>query len=167
MFSAQLIYIPALVAVGLLYSGVFPVNKMSADADLPYVGYVFWLSLIGFAATGIPAVIRRELPKLSWPSLRAYLVLGALGVAIPAPLLVYVAAKVPVGIVTLLMILVPLLTYALARTDKLPYQERFRAKQKHFHSSEDSVLGSPKPRRSSFFHFSNSARAHIPRAIPP
>ena len=123
MFSAKLIYIPALVAVGLLYSGVFPINKMSADADLPYVGYVFWLSLLGFVATGIPAAIRRELPKLSWPSLRAYLVLGALGVAIPAPLLVYVAAKVPVGIVTLLMILVPLLTYALSYAVKI---EKFR-----------------------------------------
>ena len=123
MRAAKFVYIPAIAAVGVLYSGVFPVNKMGAEAGLPYVGYVFWLSLFGTVATGIPAALRRELPRLSWPHLRAYLVLGALGIVIPAPLLVYIAPKVPVGIITLLMILVPMLTYALSYAIGV---ERFR-----------------------------------------
>jgi drug/metabolite transporter (DMT)-like permease len=114
MRASNLVYIPAIAAVGLLYSAVFPVNKMGAEAGVPYVGFVFWLSLLGMVATGIPAALRRELPQLTWPHLRAYLVLGGLGVAIPAPLLVLVSPKIPVGIVTLLMILVPILTYTLS-----------------------------------------------------
>ena len=81
MRAGKLVYVPALAAVGLLYSAVFPVNKMSADAGLPYIGYVFWFSPFAMVATGIPGALRGELPRLSWPHLRAYLVLGALGVA--------------------------------------------------------------------------------------
>jgi len=123
MRAAKFVYIPPLAAVGLLYIGVFPVNKMSAEAGLPYIGYVFWFSLFAMVATAIPAAARRELPRLSFPHLRAYLVLGALGVAIPAPLLAYVAPKLPVGIIALLMILVPTLTYVLSYSLRI---EKFR-----------------------------------------
>lgn len=123
MRAAKLIYIPALAAVGVIYSGLFPVNKMSAEAGLPYIGYVFWFSLFATIVLAIPAALRRELPTLSWPHVRAYAALGGLGIAIPVPLLTFVAPKLPVGIITLMLILVPLLTYVFSYLVRI---ERFR-----------------------------------------
>ena len=63
------------------------------------------------------------MPRLTASHLRVYAVLGGLGVAIPVPLLTFVAPKLPVGIITLLLILVPLLTYLLSYLVRI---ERFR-----------------------------------------
>lgn len=123
MYAGKLVYIPALAALGAIYSALFPVNKMSAEAGLPYIGYVFWFSLITTVGLAIPAALRGELPRLTIPHLRAYAVLGGTGVAIPVPLLTFVAPKLPVGIITLLLILVPLITYLLSYLVRI---ERFR-----------------------------------------
>ena len=42
------------------------------------------------------------------------MVLGTIGVALPVPLLTFLAPKLPVGIITLLLVLVPLLTYVMS-----------------------------------------------------
>jgi drug/metabolite transporter (DMT)-like permease len=112
--GSNLIYIPALAACGVTYSALFPVNKMSAESGTPHIGYVFWFSLFATLAMLVVGAIRRELPKFTYPYLRAYVAFGALGVAIPVPLLTFVAPKLPVGIITLLLILVPLITYFLS-----------------------------------------------------
>ena len=36
MYAGRLVYIPALAALGVIYGALFPVNKMSAEAGLPY-----------------------------------------------------------------------------------------------------------------------------------
>ena len=123
MYAGRLVYIPALAALGAIYGALFPVNKMSAEAGLPYIGYVFWFSLIATIGLAIPAALRGELPRLTIPHIRVYAVLGGLGVAIPVPLLTFVAPKLPIGIITLLMILVPLITYLLSYLARI---ERFR-----------------------------------------
>lgn len=112
--GSNLIYIPALAALGVIYSALFPVNKMSAESGTPYIGYVFWFSLFATLAMLAVGAMRRELPKFTFRHLRAYFAFGALGVAIPVPLLTFVAPKLPVGIITLLLILVPLITYFLS-----------------------------------------------------
>ena len=114
MHAARLVYIPALAALGVIYGALFPVNRMSAEAGLPHIGYVFWFSLIATIGLAIPAALRGELPRITGPHLRAYAALGGLGVAVPVPLLTFVAPKLPVGIITLLLILVPLITYLLS-----------------------------------------------------
>lgn len=123
MRAGKLIYIPALAAVAVIYSGLFPVNRLSAEAGLPYIGYVFWFSLFATIGLAIPAALRRELPKFTVRHVRAYTVLGGLGIAFPVPLLTFVAPKLPVGIITLLLILVPLLTYIMSYLIRI---ERFR-----------------------------------------
>lgn len=116
-------FIPVLAAIGVVYSALFPVNKMSAEAGVPYFGYVFWFSLIATVVLLLASAVRRELPKLTLAHLRAYGAIGAVGVAIPVPLLTFVAPKLPVGIITLLLILVPLITYLLSYLVGI---ERFR-----------------------------------------
>ena len=119
----KLLFIPALAVIGVVYSALFPVNKMSADNGLPYFGYVFWFTLLATVVLLAIAAVKRELPQFNWPHLRAYMVLGAIAVAIPVPLLTYLAPKIPVGIMTLLLVLVPLLTYAISYLLRI---EKFR-----------------------------------------
>ena len=107
-------FIPVLAVMGVTYSALFPVNQMSIEAGLPYIGYVFWFTLLATLVLLAVSAFKRELPRLTWPHLRAYLILGVIGVALPVPLLTFLSPKVPVGIITLLMVLVPLLTYAMS-----------------------------------------------------
>ena len=110
----KFLFIPALALSGVVYSALFPVNRMSVEYGLPYIGYVFWFSLLATLVLIAVAAYKKELRPLTWPHLRAYLVLGAIGVALPVPLLTFLAPKLPVGIITLLLVLVPLLTYAMS-----------------------------------------------------
>jgi len=110
----KFLFIPILAVMGVTYSALFPVNKMSGEYGLPYIGYVFWFSLLATVILIIVAAIKKELPRFTWPHIRAYLILGTIAVAVPVPLLTFLAAKLPVGIITLLLVLVPLLTYAMS-----------------------------------------------------
>jgi drug/metabolite transporter (DMT)-like permease len=110
----KLLFIPILAVMGVTYSALFPVNKMSIESGLPYIGYVFWFSLFATVALFIVAAFKRQLPRLGLLHIRAYLVLGLIAVALPVPLLTFLSDKVPVGIITLLLILVPLLTYLMS-----------------------------------------------------
>ncbi|MEE8172214.1 MAG: DMT family transporter, partial [Alphaproteobacteria bacterium] len=100
--------------LGVIYSALFPVNQMSVEAGLPYIGYAFWFNFLATLVLFAFAAYRRELPRLTWPHLRAYVLLGIVAVAVPVPLLTFLSDKVPVGIITLLMVLVPLLTYVMS-----------------------------------------------------
>ncbi|SVC57267.1 uncharacterized protein METZ01_LOCUS310121, partial [marine metagenome] len=42
----KFLFIPALALTGVVYSALFPVNRMSVEYGLPYIGYVFWFSLL-------------------------------------------------------------------------------------------------------------------------
>ena len=110
----KFLFIPVLAVMGVIYSALFPVNQMSVEAGLPYIGYAFWFNLLATLVLFAFAAYRRELPRLTWPHLRAYVLLGIVAVAVPVPLLTFLADKVPVGIITLLMVLVPLITYVLS-----------------------------------------------------
>ena len=103
-----------LVGCGVIYPLLFSVTKIASEAGVPPIGFVFWHSLV--AALGLLALclVRRELPGLSWAHLKGYIALGFLGTAAPVSLLAYVSAKLPAGLVTLVVVLSPLLTYVFA-----------------------------------------------------
>ncbi len=119
----KFLFIPILAVIGVIYSALFPVNKMSGDYGLPYIGYVFWFSLLATVILFAVAAYKKELPRFTWPHIRAFLILGTIGVAVPVPLLTFLAAKLPVGIITLLLVLVPLLTYVMSYLLRI---EKFR-----------------------------------------
>lgn len=112
-----------LLITGIVYSLLFPVNKIAASHGVPPFAYVFWLSLGGGATLLIACAVRRKLPKLGLKNLRVYVVGGALGVTLPMTLLVYLAPKLPSGIITMIVVITPFLTYLCALPTRL---ERFR-----------------------------------------
>jgi len=37
----KFLFVPILAIVGVMFSALFPVNQMSVENGLPYIGYVF------------------------------------------------------------------------------------------------------------------------------
>jgi len=107
-------FIPVLALIGVVYSALFSVNKMSGEYGLPYIGYVFWFSLLATLILFAIATLKKEFPSFTWPHIRAYFILGTISVAVPVPLLTFLSAKIPVSIITLLMVLTPVLTYLIS-----------------------------------------------------
>ena len=112
-----------ILIAGINFSLLIPVNKIAGDAGFPHFAYVFWYALGAGLILLVPAVIRRELPQLTWPHLRLYFTSAALGFAFPFALLAFIATKLPSGVTVLLITLTPLFTYTLAVLARL---ERFQ-----------------------------------------
>ena len=107
---------------GINFSFLFSVNKVAAEAGVPFFAYVFWYALGAGLVLAIVTAIRGELPKLDRAHLKAYGVAAALGFAFPFALLAFVAPKLPSGVAVLLVILTPAFTYLfslLARLERL------------------------------------------------
>ena len=113
-YKNKFLFVPILAVLGVIYSALFPVNQMSSEIGLPFLGYVFWFNLLATLVLFIVSAYRQELPRLTWPHIRAYLLLGLVTVAIPVPLCTFLSDKLPIGIITLLLVLVPLLTYVMS-----------------------------------------------------
>lgn len=112
------------VATGVIYPLVFSFTKIATDAGAPPLGFVFWHLTFAGIALGVVAAVRRELPRFSGAHLRSYVAIGVVGIAGPISLLAFLSNKLPAGLVTLVVVLSPLLTYLLAIAFKL---DRLRA----------------------------------------
>lgn len=110
------------VITGLIYPLVFSFAKLAADAGTPPLGFVFWHLTLSGLGLGIIAIIRRELPRWTYAHVRSYVALGFLGIVGPISLLTFLTSKLPAGLVSLVVVLSPLLTYLFAmmfRLDRL------------------------------------------------
>ena len=107
---------------GINFSFLFSVNKIAAEAGVPFFAYVFWYALGAGVVLFAIAAVRRQLPRLDRDHLKAYGVAALLGFAFPFTLLAFVAPKLPSGVAVLLVILTPAVTYLFALLARL---ERF------------------------------------------
>lgn len=112
-----------LVLAGLIYSLLFPINRIATENGVPAFGYVVWLSLGGGALMLIACLVTRKMPRLGRRHVVTYIVGGALSVAAPMTLLALAAPRLPSSIITMIVVLAPLLSFVFALPVKL---ERFR-----------------------------------------
>ena len=112
-----------LVAAAVAFGAFFPVNRIAAEAGWPPVAFAFFQTFVSGAALAVYDGLRghRLVPTLRhvW----AYLVIGSLGMALPAGILTKAAGHVPTALLTLVLSLSPILTLLFAILVKL---ERFR-----------------------------------------
>lgn len=80
---------------------------------LPPIAYAFWFSLIAAVALIVVGMFTGGLPRLGGPYLRANLVVGTLGIALPFVVLTYTAPHLPANFIPMLLALSPPLTYGL------------------------------------------------------
>jgi len=102
--------------IGSSYSLLLTVNKIAVTHGVPSSAYVFWHCLGAGLIMGTLALARGERFPLGPQYIFTYVVWGLLSVAAPITLLTWIAPNLPAGIITLTMVLVPLVTYALSVT---------------------------------------------------
>lgn len=110
------------VIAGLIYPLVFSFAKLAADAGTPPLGFVLWHLVFAGIGLSALALMRREWPRWSFAHVRSYVALGTLGIVGPISLLTFLTSKLPAGLVSLVVVLSPLLTYLFAmmfRLDRL------------------------------------------------
>ena len=103
-----------LVTIGAVYPLIFTMNKIAVDAGTPPVAFTFWQTLGAAVLLLIAAAWRRALPRLEARHLRAYFVIGLFGIAAPIALLTWLAPKLPTGILSMVVIMSPPITYLIA-----------------------------------------------------
>ena len=113
-----------LFTIGAVYPLIFTMNKIAVEAGTPPLAFTFWQTLGAAVLLLILAAWRRALPRLEARHLKAYFVLGLFGIAAPVALMTWLAPKLPTGILSMVVILSPPITYLIALTLRL---ERIRA----------------------------------------
>ena len=103
-----------LFLVGFTFGMMFVFNRLATTHGVPFIPYVFLQALGAALILLIVAGAQNHLPDLSTKSLRFYLVTGVFNFSLPFSILALVAPKVPSGILSLGLMLIPLMIYALA-----------------------------------------------------
>jgi drug/metabolite transporter (DMT)-like permease len=120
----RLIPMAMLVTAATTFGATFSLNRFAVEEGIPFLPYVFWQAVLGALVLMVLSGVFRRLPRFTWPHLRAYLSIGAFGLAIPYCIFVVAAGKLPSGLVSLGLTLSPILTYLMAMALRM---DRFRA----------------------------------------
>ncbi len=105
--------------LGLLYMGIawglgFSLAKLASVEGTTPLGIAFWQSLLAGLLLLCYVISRKTKMLVSWPAVKMYVIIALLGAAIPTTCFYYAASKVPAGVLSITVTLVPILTYALA-----------------------------------------------------
>ena len=109
---------------GVSYGGIFSANKLAAGVAFPVFAYTFWIALFAGLALLIVGAFSGNLPPVSRAHLLQYLRLALLAVMLPVLATAIAARELPAGVITLVLTLVPGLTYLMSFAMRL---ERFEA----------------------------------------
>ena len=109
---------------GISYGGIFSANKLAAGVAFPVFAYTFWIALFAGLALLLVCAAAGTLPPLSRAHLLQYLRLALLAVMLPVLATAFAARELPAGVITLVLTLVPGLTYLMSFAIRL---ERFEA----------------------------------------
>jgi drug/metabolite transporter (DMT)-like permease len=111
------------VGVGLVVS----CNRLATTGGVPFIPFVFWESVIGGGAMLAILLARRRRPGLTPGHLRAYAIIGGIGISVPYTIMAMIASKLPAGILALQLALVPMATYVIAMALRMDRLELRRA----------------------------------------
>ena len=103
-----------LVGTGAAWGATFSLARIATTAGAHPIGLTFWQGLLGGLLLVALAVYRRRPPPLKRAHLRFYLICGLLGTVVPSILYFYAASRVPAGVLSITIALVPILTFAAA-----------------------------------------------------
>jgi drug/metabolite transporter (DMT)-like permease len=116
-----------LLALGTLW-GLSPAfTKFLALEGLAPINVVFWQTLI--AGTGLLAIcrIRGVRIRVGGRHLLYYVVMGAVGIAVPNSNMVFVVGHIPAGLMSVIIVTAPVITYVVAVAIRLEFLDIRRA----------------------------------------
>ena len=112
-----------LVASAVIYGALFSLNKIAVQAGVLPIPYAFWQCFIAGIVLWIVSLLMRKPPSRLPSHLLSYLLVGGAGIGVPTGILTHVAPHLPAGLVTMVLVLSPPITYLLGMLVRL---ERFR-----------------------------------------
>lgn len=116
-----------LLALGSLW-GLSPAfTKFLALEGIPPIGVVFWQTLIAGTGLLVMCRIRRVAIGLSRRHLFYYGVMGAAGIALPNSNMVFVLGHIPAGLMSVIIVTAPVITYVVAVAIRLEFIDARRA----------------------------------------
>ena len=103
-----------LFLIGLTFAMTFVFNRLAITNGVPLIPYVLWQALGGALILLAACGVRGEFPGLAPKYFKVYFLTGMFNVCFPVFILSLVAPKVPSGILSLGLMLIPLMIYAFA-----------------------------------------------------
>ena len=104
----------------------FALARLAAQGGAEPVGIAFWQAIVSLVLMFSVDAFRRKRLPVSSRHLWFYAVCGALGTAMPGVMFYYVARHLPAGAISIVLALVPMMTFALAILAGI---DRLRAKR--------------------------------------
>ena len=116
--------IPSLLVVlgGIIFGSIFAANIYSLESGLPYFSYVFWQVFLGSIILLLICFFTGSLPRFNWQNIKVFTFTAVLGMLSPLIVFNVTADKLPPGVITLSVALIPASTYVMSlliKTDRL------------------------------------------------
>ncbi len=107
-------YTACLVAMGAGWGLTQPMSKMAVSTGYGHFGLVFWQLIIGSLLMGLICRVRGT--RLPWTgaTLRLYVIIAMIGTIIPNTASFQAAVHLPSGIMSLLLSVIPMFSFAIA-----------------------------------------------------
>ena len=112
---------------GIIWGGTFSLAKLVTEAGVHPFGVALMSGVIGALILLPYSVMRRGGIPLGRDYIAVYFIAGILGTALPSSVLFLSAARMPAGILAIIVSLVPLMTYAIALMLGVERWRRLRA----------------------------------------
>lgn len=103
-----------LVLLGLGWGMTQPLGKMATEDGHGPFGLIFWQLVVCVLVLGAISVARGRLPVLTKEALRFYVVVAALGTLIPNATFYLSVARLPAGVMSMIISAVPMIAFPLA-----------------------------------------------------
>ncbi len=103
-----------LLVMGLAWGLSFSLARVAASAGMHPFSITFWEALGAGATLLLLCLLRRQRIPVSRELLLLYLVSAALGMVVPNAIFFYAASRVPAGILSISLAVIPLITFAVS-----------------------------------------------------
>jgi drug/metabolite transporter (DMT)-like permease len=100
-----------LLVMGASWGLSFSLGRIAATLGAHPLGIIFWESFIAGSLLFALMLARRRAIRLTRPFLRLYTITAIVGMVVPGTLFFYAASRVPAGILSLTVAIVPLVTF--------------------------------------------------------
>lgn len=112
--NQQLRYGLVLVALGIGWGATQPLGKIAASSGHKAFGLIFWQLVVCCVVLGVLTLLRGKSLPLHGKALRFYAVVAVLGTLVPNATFFTSVARLPSGIMSILISMVPLLAFPIA-----------------------------------------------------
>lgn len=103
-----------LISLGLLWGSGYTLARYATTHGATPLGYAFWQSAGPALLVLIITCLSGNRVPLTWRYLRFYFICGLIGIALPNTNMYYAAARLPAGLLAVIVNTAPLLTYLFA-----------------------------------------------------